>query len=80
MSKRKKLYQRILNRPKDLRFDELEKIILNCGYTLNRIKGSHAIYTKPNYETLTIPRKYPVKSYLIDYVLNSIGDCLEDEL
>ena len=80
MSKRKKLYQRILSKPKDLRFDELEKVILNCGYTLNRVKGSHTIYTKPDHETLTIPRKTPVKSYLIDYVLNRIEDCLEDEL
>ncbi len=80
MTKRKKLYQRILNKPKDLRFDELEKLILSCGYRLNRIRGSHAIYTKPDSETLTIPRKSPVKSYLIDYVLTMLGDCFDDEI
>jgi len=80
LSKRDKLLQRLLDKPKDLRFEELEKVILMCGYRLNRNRGSHAIYVKVGSPTLTIPIKTPVKSYLIDQVLYVIEDCLEDEL
>lgn len=79
MSKRKKLFQTILNKPKDLRFEELEKVIILCGYQLDHTTGSHAIYTKKNAVTLTIPRKTPVKSYLLNQVLIAIGDCLEEK-
>ena len=80
MSRKKKLLQRLLNKPKDLRFEELEKIILMCGYKYDRTKGSHYIYVKNGYDILDIPRKTPVKSYLIDQVLNAIEDCIEEEL
>ena len=80
MSKKQKLYQRLKDKPKNLRFAELEKIILDCGYVLDHTSGSHAIYTKPNSITLTIPRKTPVKSYLIYQVLNAIEDCLDELL
>lgn len=80
MSKRQKLYARILSMPKDLRYEELEKAILDCGYTLDHTTGSHAIFTKPGCSTLTIPRKSPVKSYLIKHALDEIGDCLESML
>ena len=45
MSKQKKLFQYILNKPKDLRFEELEKAIILCGYHLDHTTGSHVIYT-----------------------------------
>jgi len=80
VSKKQKLYQRILSDPKDLRFEELEKIILACEYVLDHTTGSHAIYAKQGSPTLTIPRKTPVKSYLIKQVLDAIGDCLENML
>lgn len=80
VSKQEKLVQRILNYPKDLRFEELEKVIFACGYLLDHNTGSHAIYVRENYPTLTIPRKTPVKSYLIQQVILAIGDCLEEKL
>lgn len=80
MSKKQKLCQRILSEPKDLRFEELEKVIIACGYVLDHTTGSHSIYVKLDSPTLTIPRKTPVKSYLIEQVLVVIGDCLEEML
>lgn len=78
MTRKEKLYKRILSKPKDLRFEELEKVLINCAYICSHIKGSHAIFTKPNSITLTIPIKTPVKSYLIDQVLTAVEDCLSD--
>lgn len=80
MSKKQKLYQRILSIPKDLRFEELQKVVLDCGYQLDHITGSHAIFTKPGCNPLTIVAKTPVKSYLIKQVLDEIGEYLEDML
>ena len=80
MSRKEKLLRRLLEKPKDLRFDELEKIILWCGYSHDRTKGSHAHYYKDGYPTLTIPIKSPVKSYLIKQVLMALEDDIEDRL
>lgn len=79
MSRKEKLLRRLLGLPKDLRFDELEKILLWSGYTLDRTQGSHAMYVKAGYPTLTIPIKSPVKSYLIKQVLNAIEDDFEED-
>ena len=78
MSKKEKLYQRILRLPKDLRFEELDKVLTACGYELDRTNGSHAVYMKLDCNPLTIPRVNPVKSYLIRQVLTEIGDILEE--
>ncbi|MEN4012124.1 MAG: type II toxin-antitoxin system HicA family toxin [Bellilinea sp.] len=80
MSKREKLYQRILSKPKDLRFQELKKVLLDCGYQLDHHTGSHVIFTKAGCNALSIPDSTPVKSYLIKQVLAEIGECLEDML
>ena len=47
MSKKKKLFQYILNKPKDLRFEELEKVIILCGYHLDHFnRQSCNLYQK----------------------------------
>ena len=78
MSRREKHYRRLLAQPRDLRFEELENILLRCGYTLDRTRGSHAIYIKAGCPILTIPIRTPVKSYLIRQVLAAIEDEIED--
>jgi predicted RNA binding protein YcfA (HicA-like mRNA interferase family) len=80
MSKKQKLLQRLLSKPKDLRYDELDKILQACGYTLDHSTGSHAIYSRRGARSLTIPRTTPVKSYLIEQVLDAIEDCIEEKL
>jgi predicted RNA binding protein YcfA (HicA-like mRNA interferase family) len=79
LSRKEKLRQRLLSLPKDLRFEELEKILLWSGYGLDRNRGSHAIYFKAGHPTLTIPIKSPVKSYLIKQVLYAIEDEFEED-
>jgi len=78
VSKKEKLLRRLLGLPRDLRFEELERILLWCGYTRDRTHGSHAIYIKAGCPTLTIPVRSPVKSYLIRQVVVAIEDVLED--
>ena len=80
MSKKQKLCQKLLRKPKDLRFSELESILIFCGYKLDRYNGSHAVFIKDGYPMLTIPRKDPVKSYLINQVLTAIEDIIEEKM
>jgi predicted RNA binding protein YcfA (HicA-like mRNA interferase family) len=79
LSRKDKLLQRLLSLPKDVRFDELERVLLWSGYTLDRTRGSHAIYIKTGHPTLTIPIRSPVKSYLIKQVLDVIEDDFEED-
>ena len=72
------LLRRLMMQPKNLRYEELERIILGCGYIHDRTRGSHAIFVKADHPTLTIPIRSPVKSYLIRQVLAAIEDVLED--
>ena len=78
MSKKQKELARLLSKPKDLRFEELDRILKRCGYFIYRMHGSHAIYAHLELCELTIPAKSPVKSYLIEQVLNVIEDYIED--
>ena len=78
MSRKEKRLKRLLGQPSDLRFAELESVLLQAGYVRDRTRGSHAVYVKNGYPTLTIPVRSPVKSYLIKQVLAAIEDLLDD--
>ena len=61
MSKLEKLLQRIKNNPKNVRFEELDKILVNAEYerTQPRRGSSHFIYRKLGREPITIPYRKP---------------------
>jgi predicted RNA binding protein YcfA (HicA-like mRNA interferase family) len=44
MVKKQKLYQRLLNNQKNIRFSQLITLIEAFGFELDRIKGSHHTY------------------------------------
>ena len=80
MSRKEKRLKRLLGQPKNLRFAELERILLQVGYVRDRTRGSHAVYVKDGYPTLTIPVISPVKSYLVKQVLAAIEDLFDGAL
>ncbi len=47
MVKKRKLYQRIVNNPKNVKFNELIALVEAFGFVLDRIKGSHHTYKHP---------------------------------
>ena len=57
MSKWEKLLQRILSLSKDLRFDELHKVLEDYGYQMfsPRSGSSHYTFRKPGCQPITIP-------------------------
>ena len=67
MSKWDKLLMRI---SKDIRFDELRKVMESYGYKMNapRRGSSHYTFRKPGCQPITIPRHEPIKKVYVEMV------------
>ena len=70
MSKWDKLLMRISNLSKDIRFDELRKVMESSGYKMNapRSGSSHYTFRKPGCQPITIPRHEPIKKVYVEMV------------
>lgn len=70
MSKWEKLLERIRNLSKDLRFDELRKVLESYGYTMSAPRGgsSHYTFRKPGCMPITIPKHEPIKRVYVEKV------------
>ena len=70
MSKWDKLIIRISNLSKDLRFDELRKVLESYGYEMNAPRGgsSHYIFRKQGCMPITIPKHEPIKKVYVEMV------------
>lgn len=70
MSKWEKLITRISNLSKDLRFDELRKVLESCGYEMNAPRGgsSHYTFRKRGCMPITIPKHEPIKKVYVEMV------------
>ena len=70
MSKWDKLLKRISNLSKDLRFDELRKVLESYGYTMYspRSGSSHYTFRKIGCQPITIPKHEPIKKVYIQMV------------
>lgn len=74
MSQFAKLLLRIINNPKTVRFEELDKILIKDGFTRRQAgKGSsHYIYTKGE-KFLTVPFHKPyIKQIYVERAIESI--------
>jgi predicted RNA binding protein YcfA (HicA-like mRNA interferase family) len=67
MSKFQKLLQKIINLSKDLRFDEIQKVLESYGYTITSPKSgsSHYTFRKPGKQPITIPKHEPIKKFIL---------------
>ena len=70
MSKWDKLLMRISNLSKDIRFEELRKVMESYGYKMNapRRGSSHYTFRKPGCQPITIPRHEPIKKVYVEMV------------
>lgn len=70
MSKWEKLLSRILSLSKDMRFDELRKVLESYGYVMNAPKSgsSHYTFRKPGKSPITIPKHEPIKKAYVEMV------------
>lgn len=70
MSKWDKLLIKICSLSKELRFDELRKVLEGYGYQMNMPKGgsSHCTFRRPGRRPITIPRHEPIKKVYVEMV------------
>jgi len=64
------LLRLISNLSKDIRFDELRKVMESYGYKMNapRRGSSHYTFRKPGCQPITIPRHEPIKKVYVEMV------------
>ena len=70
MSKWEKLLAKICSLSKDVRFNELCKVLKSYGYEMNAPKGgsSHYTFRKPGCQPITIPKHEPIKKVYVEIV------------
>ena len=72
MSQFDKLLQRIRSLDKNMRFDELKKILEHYGYTMSGPAGgsSYKTFRKAGCYPITIPQHEPIKKAYVEMVRN----------
>ena len=70
MSQWDKLLARIHALSRDLRFDELRKVLESYGYEMHAPRGgsSHYTFRKPGCQPITIPKHEPIKKVYVELV------------
>ena len=74
LSRKDKLLKVMRNNPKDVRFEDLKKLLLSYGYEAHNTGGSHWIFRKKGCKDEVVPYKKPVKAYYVIRALKSIGE------
>ena len=81
MSQFAKLLLRIRALDKNLRFEELRKVLEFYGYTMHGPSGgsSHKSFRKPGRSTITIPQDSPIKRAYVEMVREIVESEEENE-
>lgn len=82
MSKWDKLLTRICSLSKDLRFEEVRKVLESYGYEMHspRSGSSHYTFRKPGCNPITIPKHEPIKKVYVEMVKQIVeGEAKNDE-
>ena len=82
LSRWDKLLARIFTLSKDLRFDELRKVLESYGYEMNapRSGSSHYTFRKSGCQPITIPKHEPIKKVYVEMVKQIVeGEVKSDE-
>ncbi len=83
MSKWDKLLIKITSLSKDLRFEELRKVLESYGYQMNVPKSgsSHYTFRKTGCSPITIPKHEPIKKVYVEKVKKVVeSEVISDEI
>jgi len=81
MTKRDKLIEKLLSKPKAFTWDELTRVLNGLGYklvTAGKTGGSRARFVHPSYPPVILHKPHPTK-ILKRYQLENIIDLLRQE-
>jgi predicted RNA binding protein YcfA (HicA-like mRNA interferase family) len=74
MTKKEKLFERIKNNPKNVKFSDLKQLLLDENFILDRISGSHHIFRYKDIVFVIPMHKNQVKSVYIKRVIDIIEE------
>lgn len=81
MSRLEKLLQKIVNNPKTVRFEELDKLLKNEGFACRQSRkgSSHYVYTKSD-KFMVVPFKKPyIKCVYVERAIDLLSDFFEED-
>lgn len=76
MSKREKLIKRLLQKPSDMRFAEIDLILKYFGFSHTGTKGSHFIYERGGESISIVKHGKNIKKYTLEELIELLN--LED--
>ena len=81
MSKFDKLIEDVLSLSKDIRFDQLKKVLESYGYEGKKPKSgsSHWTFRKKGCKPITVPQHKPIKRVYIELVRDMILEETDEE-
>ena len=82
MSKWDKLIAKICSLSKEIRFEELRKVLESYGYEMNAPRGgsSHYTFRKSGSQPITIPKHEPIKKVYVELVKRIVeSEAINDE-
>ncbi|MBF1089954.1 MAG: type II toxin-antitoxin system HicA family toxin [Solobacterium sp.] len=80
MSKWDKLLSKILSLSKDMRFQELKRVLEYYGYQMTAPSSgsSHYTFRKPGKNPITIPKHEPIKKIYVEMVRKIVEEGLNE--
>jgi predicted RNA binding protein YcfA (HicA-like mRNA interferase family) len=72
--KKDKLYEKIKNNPKDVKFSEIRQLLKDENFVLERISGSHHIFRKDKYIFVIPTHNNRVKSIYVRRVVELLEE------
>lgn len=82
MTRFDKLYNQIVNNPKDVKFEDLDKLLTRYGFECRQPRGgsSHYTYHHPKIaEVLSIPKARPIKAIYVKKAIAAIEKVGRDD-
>ena len=74
MTKREKQLQHLRDNPKNVRFEEIDVLLLSLGFTKRHRGTSHVVYTL-GFHRITVPYRKPfIKSIYVKMVLEVLDE------
>ena len=66
MGKKEKVFTRLKNNPESGTYEDVQNLLLWCGFELRNSRGSHYIYKRPGYPLIvTIPKHRSLSRYYV---------------
>jgi len=81
MGQKRRLIEKLRSNPNNVSYEELERLLLWCGFTCRKSGGSHRHFKRPGSTTYTVPEHKPVrKCYVLDAIefVERYGDLSDD--